>query len=333
MDYRLARLGNLRLQSGDVLTDARIAYKAFGQIKPGSPVIVYVTSFGTQHSDLEWLVGAGRALDPARCPVVMMNLFGNGLSSSPSNHAGGAAAFPAVTMADNVAAQRRVLSEVLGVDRVALAVGFSMGAQAAFHWGALFPEMVERIAPICGSARTSRHNFVFLEGVKAALTADPAWRDGVFVAAPTQGFRAMGRVYAGWGLSPAFYREETYLALGFSSLEDFLVRDWERKFDRRDGNDLLAMISTWQGADISADPKFGGDLKSALGAISARALVMASETDLYFSIEDIRHEVAQMSTATLLPIATNWGHRVNVPHQNPVDASFIEKALYHFLWD
>src|SRR5690606_4624829 len=130
--------------------------------------------------------------------------------------------------------------------------------------------MVERIAAICGSARTSRHNFVFLEGVKAALTADPAWRDGVFAAQPTTGLRAMGRVYAGWGLSQAFYRDETYLQLGYPTLEDFLVRDWEARFARRDGNDLVSMIETWQRADISGNALFGGDLGRALGAISAR---------------------------------------------------------------
>jgi len=66
------------------------------------------------------------------------------------------------------------------------------------NWGALFPDRVDKIAPICGSARTSPHNFVFLEGVRAALTADPAWQDGWFATQPVRGFQAMGRVYAGW---------------------------------------------------------------------------------------------------------------------------------------
>ena len=80
--------------------------------------------------------------------------------------------------------------------------------------------MVERILPSCGSARTSRHNFVFLEGVKAALTAGDAWQGGWYEAQPVKGLRAMGRVYAGWALSQAFYREGVYLKMGYSSLED-----------------------------------------------------------------------------------------------------------------
>src|SRR5205814_1199775 len=126
--------------------------------------------------------------------------------------------YPDFTMADNVRVQQRLLSEVFGIERVKLVYGFSMGAQQAFHWGALFPDRVERIAPICGSAKTSPHNYVFLEGVKTALTADPAWQDGWFATQPIRGFQAMGRVYAGWGLSQGFYREEVWRRIGFSSL-------------------------------------------------------------------------------------------------------------------
>jgi hypothetical protein len=58
-----------------------------------------------------------------------------------------------------------------------------------------------------------------LTGINAALTADPVWQDGWFATPPTRGFQAMGRVYAGWGLSQAFHREEIWRKIGFSSLE------------------------------------------------------------------------------------------------------------------
>ena len=94
-----------------------------------------------------------------------------GLSTSPSNSTlPSGQQFPLFTHVDNVTAQRRMLTEVFGIDRLALAYGWSMGAQQALHWGALFPESVERIAAVCTSARTSPHNRVFLEGLRA--TAD-----------------------------------------------------------------------------------------------------------------------------------------------------------------
>jgi pimeloyl-ACP methyl ester carboxylesterase len=80
--------------------------------------------------------------------------------------------FPMVTIRDDVAAQHRLLTEELGVRRLALVIGFSMGAQQAYQWAVSHPDMVDRIAPFCGTARTTPHNAVFLEGARAALIAD-----------------------------------------------------------------------------------------------------------------------------------------------------------------
>jgi homoserine O-acetyltransferase len=206
-----------------------------------------------------------------------------------------------------------------------------MGAQQAYHWAVQFPGMVERIAPWCGSARTSRHNFVFLEGVKAALTADAAWDGGWYRQQPTKGVRAMARVYAGWGPSQAFYREEVYLDMGYESLEDYLVDAWEERFLKIDANDLLAMLGTWQDGDISDSSRFGGDFHRALGAIKARALVMPSETDQYFPPGDNEIEVSHMPNAELRAIPSIWGHLAGGPGRNPVDTGFIDIALKELL--
>jgi homoserine O-acetyltransferase len=191
--------------------------------------------------------------------------------------------------------------------------------------------MVERILPICGSARTSHHNFVFLEGVKAALTADDAWANGWYEKPPYKGLRAMGRVYAGWAVSQAFYREEVYLDLGYSSLEDYLVAFWEGRRLGADANDLLAMIWTWQHADISVNEQYNGDFARALGAITARAVVMPGRTDLYFPPEDNDAEVAMMPNAELRPIESIWGHLAGGPGFNPPDAAFVDATLRELL--
>jgi len=234
-------------------------------------------------------------------------------------------------MYDNVRLQHRLMTEVFGAMRIKLVVGFSMGGMQAYHWGALFPDMVERIACICGAARCAPHNFVFLEGVKAALTADAAYRDGWFWETPVRGLRAMARVYAGWALSQAFYREEVYKKIGYSSLEDFLVSSWEGGFLDNDANDLLAMLWTWQNADISRNPLYGGDFKAALGAIKALAFIMPSETDLYFTVADNALEVASMKRAELRTIPSIWGHRAGNPVANPTDFRFLDQTLKELL--
>src|SRR5262249_49945388 len=89
----------------------------------------------------------GKALDPSKYFIIIPNMFGNGLSSSPSKTPApfDRSRYPHFTMTDNVRVQQRLLQEVFGIDRLKLVYGFSMGAQQAFHWGALFPDRVERI--------------------------------------------------------------------------------------------------------------------------------------------------------------------------------------------
>src|SRR6516225_9694895 len=130
-DYQIFEAGDVVLQSGLTYRGARLAYKTYG------------------------------ALDTTQYFIIIPNMFGNGLSSSPSKTPApfDRARYAHFTMTDNVRVQQRLLQEVFGIARVRLVYGFSMGAQQAFHWGALFPDRVERIVPICGSAKTSPHNF------------------------------------------------------------------------------------------------------------------------------------------------------------------------------
>jgi homoserine O-acetyltransferase/O-succinyltransferase len=326
--------GDVALQSGIKLRGAKIVWKTYGTLAPDkSNVIVYPTSYSAHHTDIEWLIGPDRILDPTKYWIIIPNMLTNGLSTSPSNVAApfDRGRFPLVTPYDNVKLQQRLLESVFGVTSVQLVYGWSMGAQQAYHWASMFPDLVARACVVCGSAKTSPHNFVFLEGVKAALQADPAWRNGWFHEQPLQGLRAMGRIYAGWALSQTFYRQELWRQLGAASLEDFLISGWEGNFQRRNANDLLAQLLTWQSADISNSDRFKGDLSAALGAIKAKTLVMPGSTDLYFQVDDNALEVPKLAHGKLLPIPSIWGHRAGNPSTNKDDELFIAKAVRELL--
>ena len=327
------RAGDVTLQSGTIFPDLQLAYTTYGTLNADrSNVIVYPTSYSAQHLDTEWLIRPDGILDPTRWFIILPNLFGNGLSSSPSTSpALRGAAWPQITVHDAVGVQHRLLTEQFGITQVHAVYGWSMGGMQAYHWASRFGAMVERIIVVCAAARCSPHNAVFIEAVRAALTADPAYDHGRFHAHPARGFRAMGRLYATMGLSQAFYREELWRGLGYTSLEDFLVRSWEANFARRDPEDLLAQLTMWQQGDISAEPRFGGDLAAALQQISARVLLMPGDHDQYFRVEDNRRELAHLRDGTLLPIPSVWGHRAGNPALNPVDAEFLRSAVHAFL--
>jgi len=333
MDYQVYEPADFIVRSGLTLRDARLVYKTYGVLNEDkSNVILYPTRFGGTHVDNEYLIGEGMALDPAKYFIVVPNLLGNGLSSSPSNASipFDRSRFPQMTVHDNVLLQEKLLREVFGIEDIALVVGWSMAAQQAYHWAALFPDRVKRLAPIAGSARTSPHNYVFLEGVKTALITDPEWRGGWYDQPPQAGLRAMGRVWAGWALSHDFYRKHMYLDLGYSSLEDYLVAYWEAVYLKRDANDILAMIWTWQHADLSDNDIFNGDYEAALGAITAKTIVMPGRTDMYFPPKDSAIEVGLMPNAELRVIPSIWGHYAGGP-ASADDVSFVDAALKELL--
>lgn len=335
VDYKIYDLGDLKLQRGATLRDCKLAYKTFGTLNADkSNVIVYPTWYSGQHYDNEWLVGEGLALDPAKYFIVIPNMLGNGLSSSPSNtpEPYNKARFPLVTAYDNVRAQHKLVTELFGVRRIRLVLGWSMGALQTFHWGALYPDMMDLLLPFCGSAKCSRHNFVFLEGVKAALTADAAFKEGWYDEKPSKGLRAAARVYAGWGFSQTFYRQKLDLnRMGYSSLEDFLIGFWEGFFLPKDANNLLTMLWTWQHGDISDNELYNGDFDKALAAIKAKTYVMPGETDLYFPVADSEYEVAHMPHAKLIPLPSVWGHFAGGPGTNPDDVAFLNSKIKELL--
>jgi homoserine O-acetyltransferase len=328
-----AFVADLGLQSGASLPDARLVYQTYGTLNADSSnAILFPTRFGGTHEQNEWLINPGMALDPERYFIIVPNMLGNGVSSSPSNTPDphGRGAFPNVTIYDNVRFQHRLITETLNIERFAMVVGWSMGAQQSFQWASLYPDMVPRLACLCGTAKTAEHNRVFLEALRAAIVADGTFKDGFYQAPPLGGLRAVGRIYAGWAYSQDWYRACGYQALGFETLDDYLTGYWDALYEQRDANNLMAMTWTWIHNDISANEVFDGDLEAALGAITARTLLMPCMTDLYFRTADNEAELQHLKDGRLVEIPSYWGH-MSAAGQNEADTQFIDAQLQELL--
>ncbi|MEL6196754.1 MAG: alpha/beta fold hydrolase [Pseudomonadota bacterium] len=292
---------DLELAGGGRLPGCRLVYATWGELNAARDnLVLYPTRFGGTHEQNAFLIGPGMALDPARWCIVVPNMLGNGVSTSPST-TGLGLDFPAVSHADNIALQRAMLSARFGDAPIALAVGWSMGAQQAYRWAVEAPGGVARLCAICGTARTTPHNRVFLESLIAALEADPRYGTAE---APIGGLRAAGRIYAGWAYSQPWLKAGRYREMGYSDVADWLARYWDALFMARDAGDLTAMWRTWIGND-AAD---GGDLAAALGTIKARTSVATATTDLYFTPADCAAEAAMLPGARYADIETDWGH-------------------------
>ena len=326
MDYEQFNLGDVTLLSGVILPSAKMAYKTYGRLNAsGDNVILLPTFYTGTHKRNEGFFGSGRAIDPNKHFIVSVNMFGNGLSSSPSNTSApyDGPRFPLITLWDNISSQHKLLTEHLKVKRVALVTGWSMAGCQAYQWAAQFPDIVNAILPFCSSAKTSPHNFVFLEGVKAALCADQNWKEGNYASPPIKGLKAFARIYAGWAFSQTFYREKLYKKLGFNTIEELLL-NWENDhIENWDANNLLAKLATWQVNDISVGPHYKNDIKKALQSIRAQTILMPCNQDLYFRPEDNFFEAQHIPNVEIRPYDSPWGHCV----ANPGNDKGFEVAL------
>ncbi|MFN5116817.1 MAG: alpha/beta fold hydrolase [Cyanobacteriota bacterium] len=334
-------LGDFRLSSGAVLPDARLDYRVYGTPNPArTNLVLYPSSYGAWPEDIDWAVGP--VLDPSRWCVVLVSQFGNGRSSSPSNSGLGLVEgrWP-VCHADNVRAQRRLLEEVFRVEAPALVYGWSMGAQQAWHWGVLEPERTARLCCVCGTARTTPHNRLFLLSLRHALTSDPAWTGNGFTALPERGLRGFALIYASWAASQPFYRRGAHLQLGYASLEDYVERSWLPAYRRHDPRDLLAMLDVWLANDVAAaaglhqpgapdpgesDPGDGA-LAAALARIRARTTVVAGRHDLYFPPEDCAAEAALVAGSRFHVLESDLGHRAGNPREDRPLQAQLRRAV------
>jgi homoserine O-acetyltransferase len=283
-------LRELELELGGKLREARLAYRTHGVLSPaGDNAILFPHMYSGTPASLDPWIGAGRPLDPDCWFVVCPGQLGNGLSSSPSTTG---RPFPPLTIGDDVAAQRRLVAEHLGIERLELVLGFSMGAQQAYEWAVRFPAAVARLAAFAGLARTTPANDLLVAASAEALR--------------TGGTDQHARFWAATGLSSELFRREAWREACFESVEDLVRRLFEDDYRGLDPEDLLCQLAKWRRADVSRHT--GGDLAAALGRISARTLVAPFSHDAWFPVADCEVEARLVPDGELRVVESLWGH-------------------------
>lgn len=311
-DYEMFSLGDFALEEGGKIRNCQLAYTTVGKLnakKDNAILFPHMYSGSSMHMKA-FYVAPGRAIDPDKYFIILPNMLGNGLSSSPHNTPVpfNQSMFPKVTIGDDVNAQHKLVTEKFGISELQLVLGWSMGAAQSYEWAVRHPKMVKRIAPIAGTAKCTPHDLLYTNVVADAIKSDPAWAGGYYAEpnAVHAGLRRHARIFAMMGLCTEFYKQECWKGAGFTSLEDFLTGFWENWFLPMDPNNLLCMLSKWQRGDAGLNA--GGDLKKALGKITAKTTVIAFEEDMFVPVRDCRFEQEMIKGSKLTVIPSMWGH-------------------------
>jgi homoserine O-acetyltransferase len=310
--------GAFRFECGATLPSITLGYHTYGTLAPdGSNAVLVGHSLTSNSAVHEWwgaLLGAGPAfaLDTERYFVVCVNYMGSvyGSTGPLERRAGGgpplSADFPAATLKDNVAAQRALLA-ALGVRRVALAVGGSLGGMLALEWAASAPEMVDALCVVGCCGRHPDWAIGFGEAGRQAIFADAGWEGGYYAlrggAPPLSGMAAARQLAMlsyrtpqslsekfGRALVPGGRPRELAAAQGgggapFFDVEGYLNYQGEKFRKRFDPLSYVRLTQLLDSHDLGRGrPHAGGDYRAVLRTLPQRALVVGIDSDLLYPV-------------------------------------------------
>ena len=236
---------NFRFQSGESLAEVRIHYRtvgtpvrnAKGRITNG--VLVMHGSSGDAGQVLapsfsEPLLQKGAPLDASKYFLVFPDNLGNGRSTKPSD--GLRAKFPKYGYHDMVTLQHQLVTEGLGIDRLKLVIGISMGGMHAWLWGIRYPDAMDGLIPIAAQpVAIQGRNLLWRRILSQAIRKDPEWRNGNYEK-PPQGFLSIMPMFDMLVQSPARLGESvTSYAKADAHLADVL----EETLEEDDANNIL----------------------------------------------------------------------------------------------
>lgn len=310
-------LGDFRTERGGVVRDAQLHYRILGDPALGERngwILVLHALTGSAEVESWWepLLGPGRALDTSRHPVLAANLLGSCYGSSgPASDVTGA--FPALTSADLARAHIPLL-EALGVRRLALVTGGSLGGMVALQWGLLTPVPVDRLVVFAAPARATAQAIAWNAAQRLAIEADQAWQGGRYPA----GAGPRAGLAAARAIAMITYRSQVEFGARFDrnqsrvpgrfDVEHYLRRHGEKLVERFDARSYVALMHAMDSQDV-------GDLVRA-GAHTARrvreVIGVGIDSDILYYPSEVRDWVERYreggANARYAEIATPYGH-------------------------
>jgi homoserine O-acetyltransferase len=186
------------------------------------------------------LFGPGQVLDTSKYFIILPDNIGHGKSTKPSDKL--RMAFPKYDYADMIAAQHRLVTEKLGVKRLKLILGTSMGCMHAFMWGATYPNAVEKLAPFaCLPVEIAGQNRMWRKLSMDAIKADPTWNNGNYTAPPLAGLRTAASLNMIAGANPLALQAQYPTR---AAAEAFTDDAFARIVTRNDANDIIYQLDS-----------------------------------------------------------------------------------------
>lgn len=311
--------GRFVLESGAVLQNVRIAYRTWGDVgnADGHAILICHALTGSADVDAWWpgIIGHGKAFDPNRDFVVCANILGScyGTTGPVSLKPGSAeryrADFPRISVRDMVSLECALLDE-LGIEKLELVTGPSLGGMQALEWALMHPERVGSIVPIGVGGQHSPWCIGISEAQRAAIAADPNWLDGYYSddAPPEKGLAAARMMavctYRSWdSFNQRFGR--LHRDAGTYQVQSYLRHQGEKINARFDANTYVTLTHAMHTHDLA---RGRGEYPAVLATISQPALVVSVSSDTLYPPAEQRFLADHIPRAEYAVLESAHGH-------------------------
>lgn len=301
------------LESGKVIPGYHLAYQTWGTLNAQKSNAVWVFHALTANADAtDWwsgLVGEGKLFDPAQYFIVCVNMPGSHYGSiSPLDREDWYANFPWFTVQDMVRAYQP-LRKALGIEKIHIGIGGSMGGQQLLEWAVAEPALFEYIIPIATNAQHSSWGIAFNESQRWAIENDPTWQQ----TNPQAGIEGMKLARSVALISYRNYT--TYTTFQPTSNDDpFTQQRDAASYQRYQGEKLAQRFNAYsyyflsKGMDSQHVGRNRGGVRKALSSIQAKALCVGISSDILFPPSEQRILARWIPDATYEEIHSVYGH-------------------------
>ncbi len=306
------------LESGATLPGIEITYYTYGTLNADASNVVWICHALTANADTaEWwpaVVGENCVIDPAKYFIICANILGScygssgPLSNNPATSQPYYYSFPAITIRDMVKAHM-LLREHLGIKKIHLLVGGSMGGYQAMEWAVMESNCIEQLFLLATSATESAWGIAVHTAQRLAIEADTTWKEPKNDAGKNglKAARAIGMLsYRNYGIMIKTQSETDAEKLDNYKADSYIKYQGNKLAERFNAYSYWLLTKALDTHHIARSR--GGNVDDVLKNMQQRTLIIGISSDILCPLTEQEHMAAQMPNATLIEIDSLYGH-------------------------